>query len=50
MTIRKEKSPMVDVMKFFELRPAEFRPLWAALTERDKEQLRAGIADGSLTY
>lgn len=41
---------MAAVMKFFEMRPADFRREWAELTPQDKEQLKAGVANGSLTY
>ena len=41
---------MVTVMKFFGMKTAEFRVQWAALTQRDKDQLKAGIATGTLTY
>lgn len=43
-------ASMVDVMKFFDMKPAEFRGEWAALSATDKEQFKAGIGDGSLTY
>lgn len=41
---------MVDVMKYFGLKPTEFRKEWAELSETDKEDLKKGVADGSLTY
>jgi hypothetical protein len=41
---------MVDVMKYFGMRPAEFRPEWNALSDEDKTQLKNGIGDGTLTY
>jgi hypothetical protein len=41
---------VVDVMKFFEIKAAQFRLEWAALTAEDKAQLRVGIQNGTLTY
>lgn len=41
---------MVDVRKFFGMTPAQFRNQWAELTEADKNALKQGVADGSLTY
>lgn len=41
---------MTAVMKFFGLRAAEFKPLWSALSEADKDQLKSGVTDGSYTY
>jgi hypothetical protein len=43
-------ATMVDVMKFFGMRPAEFRPQWNALSEQDKKDLKQGIGDESHTY
>lgn len=34
---------MVDVMHFFEMKPAQFKPEWARLSEQDKEQLKEGV-------
>lgn len=41
---------MVKVMKFFGMSTTEFRKEWAQLTDQDREQIKAGVADGSLTY
>ena len=50
---------MVAVMKFFGMKPAEFKAEWAKLTDADKAVLKAGIGDydemtgiasGPLTY
>ncbi len=41
---------MSAVMKFFNMKPSEFRKEWERLTEIDKEHLRSGVADGTLTY
>ena len=47
------------VMKFFGMKPAQFRSEWASLSETDKAQLRNGVGDfdnathtatGTLTY
>lgn len=43
-------ASMVDVMKYFDLKPGEFRKEWAALSDSDKEDLKRGIGDGTLTY
>jgi hypothetical protein len=43
-------ATMIDVMKYFELKPAEFKAQWAQLTATDKTQLKEGIGSGSLTY
>lgn len=40
----------MDVMKYFEMPVAVFRAEWAKLSDPDKEQLKAGLADGTLTY
>lgn len=41
---------LAAIMQFFELKPGEFRKEWYELSEEDKEQLKRGIGDGSLTY
>ena len=41
---------MVDVMKFFGIPIAQFRKEWAELTDKDKEQIKQGIEDGTLSY
>jgi hypothetical protein len=41
---------MVDVMNYFEMKPAQFRVQWLELSETDKEQLKSRIENGSLTY
>lgn len=41
---------MTAVMRFFEMRAGEFRTQWNSLPEQDKSDLKAGVADGSLTY
>lgn len=54
----KPASGMASVAKFFGMKLTDFRNQWSPsedytgprLTERDKEQLREGIANGSLTY
>lgn len=43
-------ATMVDVMKWFDMRPAEFKKEWARLTDRDKDDLKKGIGDSTLTY
>jgi hypothetical protein len=44
------RETMVEVMKFFGMRPTDFRKEWAELTDTDRDQLKAVHADGSLTY
>lgn len=39
-----------EVKEFFELPPSEFMKEWKALSPEDKEDLRKGIHDGTLTY
>lgn len=42
---------MKDVMKYFGFpSAAAFAKEWKTLTEQDKEDLKRGIGDGSLTY
>lgn len=41
---------MLDVMKFFGIKVATFRAEWAEVPEADREQLIAGVKNGSLTY
>ena len=42
---------MISVMKFFGYpNAAAFRADWQKLTENDREQLKTGIENGSLTY
>lgn len=46
---------MLAVFKFFsagypEYKMTDFRKDWAELTDEDKTQLKAGIADGSFNY
>lgn len=41
---------MVDVMKFFGMKAPQFRLEWAKLTPEDKENLKDGVANGTLTY
>lgn len=43
-------ATMVDVMKFFGMKPAEFRSQWQELSPKDKEDLKKGIGNGTLTY
>lgn len=43
-------ASMVDVMKFFRMKPQEFRKDWAELSPQDKEDLKSGIENGTLTY
>jgi hypothetical protein len=43
-------ATMIDVMKYFEMKPAEFKAQWARLTDTGKAQLKEGIGNGSLTY
>lgn len=41
---------MIKVMKFFEMNAAQFRTQWLQLIENDREQLKSGIENGTLTY
>lgn len=41
---------MLSVMKFFGLKAAEFKPEWNELSDDAKAELKAGVANGSLTY
>ena len=40
-------ASMVDVMKYFEMKPQEFRAEWAKLTPQDKEDLKTGVETGT---
>lgn len=47
----KTAGSMVAVMRYMGYEnTAQFRKEWATLSEADKTQLKAGIADGTLTY
>lgn len=39
-----------QVMKYFGMPIAEFKREWMALSDNDKDDLRQGIGDGTLTY
>lgn len=39
-----------EVMAFFEMDAKSFTREWKKLNEKDREELRRGIGDGSLTY
>lgn len=42
---------MIDVMKYFEYEnAATFRKEWTQLSELDKEQLKNGLDNGTMTY
>lgn len=45
------KGTMLDVKNYFGYSNiAEFKRDWTSLSDEDKDQLKAGIANGSLTY
>lgn len=39
-----------DIMQFFEMDSATFMKEWRGLSAQDKEQIKTGIENGSLTY
>ena len=39
-----------DVMAFFEMPAGLFAKEWKRLSETEKTQIKAGLADGTLTY
>ncbi len=41
---------MLGVKEFFEMGTREFANDWKELTDEDKEHLKKGVDDGSLTY
>jgi hypothetical protein len=41
---------MSAVMKFFGMKPAQFRSEWQELDETSKEQLKTGVSSGTFTY
>jgi len=43
-------ASVLDVMHYFDMKPGEFKLDWMKMTVTDKDQLRAGIGNGSLTY
>ena len=43
-------ASMVDVMKFFDIKAGQFRLEWAELSQQDKDELKSGIDNGTLTY
>lgn len=45
------EATLIQVKSYFEIESAaEFSKEWKQLTDKDKEQLKQGIGDGSLTY
>lgn len=46
----KKSTPMSEVMRYFGMKVGEFRDEWAKLTEKDRDELKRGVTDGSLTY
>lgn len=44
------QASLKDVMKFFDIPTKEFTREWRALTDADREQIRQGIHNGTLTY
>lgn len=45
-----ENATLKEVMAYFSMSPSEFTPEWRKLTSQDKEDLRKGIGDSSLSY
>lgn len=43
-------ASMVEVMRYFEMKPAEFRSQWTQLDEASRTALREGIGNGTYTY
>lgn len=43
-------ASMVEVMRYFGMKPAEFRAQWGELSENDRNAIREGIGNGSFTY
>lgn len=39
-----------DIMAFFGMSPREMTKEWKALSDKDKEQIKSGLENGSLTY
>lgn len=39
-----------QVVDYFGMKLSEFKKEWEKMTETDKEQLKKGIGDGTLTY
>lgn len=48
--MEKKQATIAEVCKFFGGPLAKIRAEWNNLTDQDKEQLRGGIGDGTLTY
>lgn len=44
------KASVKDVMDYFGMSTGEFKGQWLKLTQSDKDALKQGIGDGSLTY
>ena len=45
-----EKSVLVRLKEFFEMKTTDFMREWSKLSEQDKVDLRKGAEDGSWTY
>lgn len=43
-------ATLKEIMAFFGMAPSEMTKEWKSLTDKDKEQIKNGIGDGSLTY
>lgn len=39
-----------DIMAFFGMAPKEMTKEWKALSDQDKEDIKSGLENGSLTY
>ena len=44
-SVEQKPSSMTDVMKYFGMRPAEFKQEWQKLTDKDKADLKQWLDD-----
>lgn len=44
------KSILVQIREFFGMDMPSFRKEWAAMSDADKADLKAGVENGTLTY
>lgn len=49
-TVTKTPSPLKMVRDFFGLKLADMKTEWTPMPQKDKDQIIAGLTNGTLTY
>lgn len=44
------KVTIKDIVNYFGMKTGEFMTHWKKLSQKDKDEIKRGIADGTLTY